>query len=121
MTTQPEVLWLADALDELDKQFSQPGLCGEGAAKLRGLHEENNRLVQINFAHEIKLSVRGYEIQIADLKAQREGMLEALKELTSAVSLFAAFGHEWPEHINAMAAIKKAEGSRSASGYRAEG
>jgi hypothetical protein len=39
------------------------------AAELRRLVAENERLHQINHAHEMKLSVRGYEIQIADLKA----------------------------------------------------
>jgi len=42
------------------------------AAELRRLHAENERLRQINQAHEMKLSVRGYEIQIEDLKAALE-------------------------------------------------
>ena len=40
MTEQPEALRLADALDELNAQFSRPGLCGEAATELRRLHEE---------------------------------------------------------------------------------
>jgi len=36
---QPEALRLADALEELDAQFSHTGLCGEAAAELRRLHE----------------------------------------------------------------------------------
>jgi hypothetical protein len=35
----PEALRLADALDELDRQFSRNGLCGDAAAELRRLHE----------------------------------------------------------------------------------
>ena len=34
---QPESLRLADALEELDAQFSHTGLCGEAAAELRRL------------------------------------------------------------------------------------
>lgn len=39
-----EALRLADALQELDAQFSFPGMCGEAAAELRRLHEECQRL-----------------------------------------------------------------------------
>ena len=42
--TQPEALRLAEALDELDAQFSHPGLCGDAAAELRRLHAENEAL-----------------------------------------------------------------------------
>ena len=37
-------------------------------------------------------------------------LLEALKELSSAVRTFAHRGDEWPEHTQAIAAIAKAEG-----------
>ena len=43
---QPEALWLADALDELDRQFSRNGLCGDAAAQLRRLHEVNQDLLK---------------------------------------------------------------------------
>jgi hypothetical protein len=43
---QPEALRLADALEELDAQFSFRGLCGEAAAELRRLHEVNAELVE---------------------------------------------------------------------------
>ena len=39
MSTLPKALRLADALDELDRQFSRNGLCGDAAAELRRLHE----------------------------------------------------------------------------------
>ena len=89
---------------------------GDAAAELRRLHEENNRLGQINFAHEIKLSVRGYEIQIADLKAQRDELLEALKLARSICNDLTYsdfnFGHPDDEHGRFIdAAIKKAEGT----------
>jgi hypothetical protein len=43
---QPEALRLADALDELDRQFSRNGLCGDAAAELRRLHEVNQDLLK---------------------------------------------------------------------------
>jgi hypothetical protein len=39
MNPQPKALVLADALEELDVQFSHTGLCAEAAAELRRLHE----------------------------------------------------------------------------------
>ena len=44
---QPEALRLADALDELDRQFSRNGLCGDAAAELRRLHEVNQNLLEV--------------------------------------------------------------------------
>ena len=44
MNKQPEALRLADALNELDAQFSFPGMCGEAAAELLRLHAENQAL-----------------------------------------------------------------------------
>jgi hypothetical protein len=38
MNPQPKALVLADALEELDAQFSHTGLCGEAADELRRLH-----------------------------------------------------------------------------------
>ena len=38
MKKQPKALVLADALEELDVQFSHTGLCGEAADELRRLH-----------------------------------------------------------------------------------
>jgi hypothetical protein len=43
---QSEALRLADALDELDRQFSRNGLCGDAAAELRRLHEVNQDLLK---------------------------------------------------------------------------
>ena len=45
MSTQPEALHLADALEELDQSFSVSGMCGEAAAELRRLHEVNQELL----------------------------------------------------------------------------
>jgi Skp family chaperone for outer membrane proteins len=44
MSTQPEALRLADALEELDAQFSFPGACGEAATELRRLLSEALRI-----------------------------------------------------------------------------
>lgn len=64
MSEQPTALYLAQVLQSADEPVSDAA-----AAELRRLHTENERLHQINQAHEMKLSVRGYEIQIEDLKA----------------------------------------------------
>jgi hypothetical protein len=53
------------------------------ASELRRLVAENERLHQINQSHEMKLSVRGYEIQIADLKAANvklAGAIDMIRE-----------------------------------------
>ena len=75
MGDQPEALRLAEWLDS-----AYEGEAQDAAAELRRLVAENERLHQINQSHEMKLSVRGYEIQIADLKAVNQELLEALKD-----------------------------------------
>ena len=67
-----EALRLADELDDVHTTH----VARNAAAELRRLHAENERLHQINQSHEMKLSVRGYEIQIAGLEAQRDAMQE---------------------------------------------
>jgi hypothetical protein len=107
MTEQPTALRLADALEGHAKQAWTRE---EAAAELRRLHHENERLHQINQSHEMKLSVRGYEIQIADLKAVNAELLEALKQALEECI--------WPsERLSdvcdkARAAIAKAEGQQ---------
>ena len=83
----------------------------EIAAELRRLHAENERLHQINQSHEMKLSVRGYEIQIADLEAQRDLLLEALQALYDEQQGPPLIRHQaaWEAAMEkARAAIKKA-------------
>jgi hypothetical protein len=72
MSEQPTSLYLAQVLQSADEPVSDAA-----AAELRRLHAENERLHQINQAHEMKLSVRGYEIQIEDLKAAYKELLAA--------------------------------------------
>ena len=82
MSAQPEALRLAEfyeALAEEPPKSPDNSNIRAAAAELRRLHAENERLHQINQSHEMKLSVRGYEIQIADLEAQRDALLEALR------------------------------------------
>jgi hypothetical protein len=75
MADQPEALRLADALEgRAERAWTR----AEVAAELRRLFAENERLHQINQSHEMKLSVRGYEIQIADLKAENESLKRTL-------------------------------------------
>jgi hypothetical protein len=89
----------------------------ETAAELRRLVAENERLHQINQSHEMKLSVRGYEIQIADLKAVNQELLEVLR-LTSIDCQYLHHAHkdrhllfeECPVVARINAAIAKAEG-----------
>ena len=80
-------------------------------AELRRLVAENERLHQINQSHEMKLSVRGYEIQIADLKAANQELLGALKAVcTHAPRSSQQIEADWNK---ARAAIAKAEGAQT--------
>jgi hypothetical protein len=79
MTEQPEALFLADELEAPLGTVISGEVDKRAAAELRRLHEENERLNQINQWHEMKLSVRGYVIQVDDLKAANAELLEALK------------------------------------------
>jgi chromosome segregation ATPase len=115
MSEQPTALRLADWLeDQYDPTHNQE----DAAAELRRLHAENERLHQINQSHEMKLSVRGYELQIEDLKAAIAELLETLKDATDAIEHWGAyssdyFQQKWDLHsdINAArAAITRAEG-----------
>ena len=47
MTHQTEAQRLADVLEELDAQFTFPGLCSEAAAKLRRLDAVNAQLLEV--------------------------------------------------------------------------
>jgi hypothetical protein len=106
MPDKPEALRLAEWLDS-----AYEGEAQDAAAELRRLVAENERLHQINQSHEMKLSVRGYEIQIADLKAVNAELLEALKQALEECI--------WPsERLSdvcdkARAAIAKAEGEKT--------
>lgn len=103
MSTQPKALFFADVLDSDPRS---PVLHVEAAEELRRLHAENERLHQINQSHEMKLSVRGYEIQIEDLKAANGELLEVLKQILGDGLHCDVVPHL---HDKARAAIKKAE------------
>lgn len=113
MKEQPEALGLAARLD----MYKVP-TARDAAAELRRLHAENERLHQINKSHEMKLSVRGYEIRIADLEAQRDALLAALKDAADSIESWAAYASEYfqTKHdlrgdiARARAAIAAAEG-----------
>jgi chromosome segregation ATPase len=125
MTDQPEALRLAECLDE--PLYLMHGQAHQAAAELRRLHAENERLHQINHAHEMKLSVRGYEIQIedlrlahAELRERNAELLEALKNLEKEfrkVYPIYYYAEPWGHETNvplqaARAAIAKAEGGQ---------
>jgi hypothetical protein len=86
----------------------------QAAAALRRLHEKNERLHQINHAHEMKLSVRGYEIQIEDLRLAHAELRERNAELLEALVSFTKSDYIKKQHPKryaaAVAAIAKAEG-----------
>jgi len=122
-----DVLEAADAdinlLDDAIWVKTGPSTLDAAAAELRRLHEENERLHQINQSHEMKLSVRGYQIQIEDLRlahaelhALNGELLEALKLALSAhgVMLLSDPPQEaWKTYgveQKARAAIARAEG-----------
>jgi len=69
---QSEALRLADALDELDRQFSRNGLCGDAAAELRRLHEVNQDLLKaLHEALETEQEPVAWQVMVED---------EAMKE-----------------------------------------
>jgi hypothetical protein len=129
MTTQSEALRLADAMTRALEQTDAEDdvvhvtrwFVEDSRAELRRLHAENERLHQINHAHEMKLSVRGYQIQIEDLRLAhaelRERNAELLEALRVAVDSDLGRLWVWPESAketwltNARAAIAKAEGA----------
>jgi hypothetical protein len=72
MTTQPEALRLAEALD---RQYLHA--CEPAAAELRRLHAENEVMRNVaNRGGHIAVAMS----RIADLVAQRDALLEALKK-----------------------------------------
>jgi hypothetical protein len=66
----------------------------EAAAELRRLHAENERLHQINQSHEMKLSVRGYETQIDDLRLAHAELHALSGELLEALKQAAEYLHD---------------------------
>jgi hypothetical protein len=77
---KPKALRLANELGGVSD-----ALADEAAAELRRLVAENERLHQINQSHEMKLSVRGYEIQIEDLRLAHAELRERNAELLEAL------------------------------------
>ena len=90
MSVKPEALRLANDLEAFYRLTGEGGMDAQAADELLHQHAEierlkadNERLRQINWSHEMKLSVRGYEMQIDSLKADNERLREALdKSLT---------------------------------------
>ena len=107
--SQPKALFLADVIkaDPASKTHHD-----EAAAELRRLHAENERLHQINQSHEMKLSVRGYEIQIEDLMLAHAELRERNAELLEALDEIAINTHDDTAERVARAAIAKAEAQK---------
>jgi hypothetical protein len=106
MADKPEAMRLADALETRAITFRDKA---EAAAELRRLVAENERLHQINQSHEMKLSVRGYEIQIEDLMLAHAELRERNAELLEALDEIAINTHDDTAERVARAAIAKAE------------
>ena len=96
MNPQPKALVLADALEELDVQFSHTGLCGEAADELRRLHvwekayeavcDERDAIIRdSDKAHallrwvEKEMRYAGWDIRLNDQHG-RTDVYEAIKE-----------------------------------------
>jgi len=115
MTDQPKAL--LQRLERLGQDgvgnYGMP-ICAEAAAELRRLVAENERLHQINQSHEMKLSVRGYEIQIEDLRLAHAELRERNAELLEALKaqLPGADAMGWNTDI-ARAVITIAEGGKA--------
>jgi hypothetical protein len=106
MADQPEALRLAAELEAPVGTQSTYSAMQQAAAELRRLHHENERLHQINQSHEMRLSVRGYEIQIADLKAVNAELLDAMISFTNSAYIKK---HHPKRYAAAIAAIARAE------------
>ena len=94
MNEQPEALQLAEYhehLADIPPKAAEDGFILRTARELRRLHAENERLHQINQSHEMKLSVRGYEIQIEDLRLAHAELRERNAELLEALKR----AHTW--------------------------
>ncbi len=108
-----EALFLADELEAPLGTVISSEVDRRAAAELRRLHAENERLHQINHAHEMKLSVRGYEIQIEDLMLAYAELWERNAELLAALDGIASNTYDDIAERVARAAIAKAEGEKA--------
>ena len=90
MNPQPKALVLADALEELDVQFSHTGLCGEAADELRRLHvwekayeavcDERDAIIRALLRWvEKEMRYAGWDIRLNDQHG-RTDVYEAIKE-----------------------------------------
>jgi hypothetical protein len=104
MTDQPKALRLADALDELDGLFSFPGACGEAAAELRRLHNENQAAHAAGIQQEREMMV---------LEAEVERLREALEDLVTLCNTDFVLAAD-PVVIAAEAALERLYRARTA-------
>lgn len=104
MKTQPEALRLADELDAYHTRSCHK----EAAAELRRLHAENERLKTVPMKYQRMEFNAQLQAENERLIAQRDALLEALKEIVDA-----ADGTGWDQldasFSKARAAIKAAE------------
>lgn len=95
---QSETLRLADALDELDAQFSFRGLCGEAAAELRRLHQSEREAWRY----------------AAELEQERKRLHEVNAELVEALRVvIRGVPDTWDGVKQAKAVLAKAQGEKN--------
>lgn len=103
MEEKSEALRLADALDELDRQFSRNGLCGDAAAELRRLHG-------LEFAlRSCELALKKMATKYMDASDHRDALLAVLKELQESASYWSEYDVPLGIVDRINAAITKAE------------
>ena len=110
MSAQPEALRLAGRLD----LWGDQGDLLEAAAELRRLHQfAEDQIGRATTAEAaLQMTKATHALKIAAVEAQRDALLEALKEIVAA-----ADGKGWeqldPSFKKARAAIKQAEGEEA--------
>ena len=105
----PEALRLADRLD----LWGDQGDLLEAAAELRRLHQFAEDQIGRATAAEaaLQMTKTTHALKIADLEAQRDALLEALKLARPYISTYTLDGYH--AEVKADAAIKSVEGEKA--------
>ena len=116
MSAQTEALRLADALVELDAQFSQPGLCGEAAAELRRLHEQNADYA--NTIDGLIISSCADVARIVGLEDMRDELMAALQMWLDINATSAGFDGKYGKALDSAIAAQQLRIDAAASASR---
>ena len=101
MNPQPKALVLADALEELDVQFSHTGLCGEAADELRRLYVWEKTYEAVCDERDAISLQRGYGMS-------RESIEEAIEVLEDASAEMLMETGDKNYYIEAIAVLRQA-------------